>query len=71
MTRKTAHDMDVLTDELVEGGARELHFLASDGQRWEAAHHDIKQEFRSIAKQVIAAGQTAALVARSKRSVLP
>jgi hypothetical protein len=72
MTRKNAHGLDELTDAMVEGAAEELYHQASRGaSSWHGAHHQLREEFRSIAKSVIAAGQTAELVARSKRGVLP
>lgn len=72
MTRKTTHDMDVLTDDLVEGGAEEHFALAAQGSMsWHAAPHQLREEFRGYVRRVVAAGQTAELAARSKREVLP
>jgi hypothetical protein len=72
MTRKNAHGLDPLTDAMVEGAAQELHHLASRGQSWPATHHELKQEFRTIARRVMGAAQTSEVAARSKRrGVLP
>ncbi len=71
MTRKNPHGLDNLTPVMIEGAAQELHYLASRGQSWQAAGHEVREELRGVVKRVLGAGQAAELVARSKRSTLP
>lgn len=65
-------DDNEITDAMAEGAAEELHHIASHGKQWNTAGHDVQQHFRAVVRQVIDAGNTAELVARSKRQgVLP
>lgn len=61
-----------ITDEWVEASAEELYHQASQGKAWQAAPHDIRQQFRAITRQVIERGQVAEIAERSRhKGVLP
>jgi hypothetical protein len=61
-----------ITDEWVEASAEELYFQASRGKAWQAASHDIRQQFRAITRTVIERGQVAEIASRANRKgVLP
>lgn len=60
------------TAAFVEGAAEQLHDLATDGADWRAARPDDQEHFRTIVRQVAAAGRSNEIAARAERpKVLP
>ena len=58
---------DEITDTMVRAGAEELFHLASRGQSWHAAGHELQREFEGYVRRVMERGRVAELARQSQR----